>query len=172
VPLPGEVALVTAGVLAHEGRLQIGAVIAVAAGAAIAGDNLGYLLGRRLGRRLLEHDGPLVDSRRRFLAEGERFFARHGSKAVFFARFVVGARTTAAWLAGAEHMRWRTFVVWNALGGICWALAAGLVGYFVGAAGERISASVGVAGLVIAFAVAAGAAAVAARRWRRLPPEA
>jgi membrane protein DedA with SNARE-associated domain len=167
VPLPGEVALVTAGALAHEGKLQIAVVIPVAAGAAIAGDNIGYLLGRKWGRRLLEHDGPFLRSRRRFLAEGERFFARHGPKAVFLARFVAAARVAAAWLAGADRMPWRNFVVWNALGGICWALAVGLAGYLLGAAGQRIADSVGLAGLVIVLLVAGGAAAVALRSRRR-----
>lgn len=170
LPLPGEVALMSAGVLAHEGQLQIAVVIPVAAGAAIAGDNLGYVLGRKWGRRLLEHNGPFLRWRRRFLAEGERFFDRHGSKAVFLARFVAGARVTAAWLAGADRMRWRTFLVWNALGGICWALAAGMAGYLLGAAGQSIAASVGLAGLVLFLLVGAGAATVTLYRRRRRSP--
>jgi membrane protein DedA with SNARE-associated domain len=169
-PLPGETALVTAGVLAHQGKLQIALVIPVAAAAAIAGDNLGYLLGAKWGRPLLEHDGPYVRRRRRLLAEGERFFARHGSKAVFLARFVAGARVAAAWLAGADRMPWRTFFLWNALGGICWATAAGLVGYLLGAAGGRIAASAGLAGLFLLLLVGAGAAVVVGRRRRRTAP--
>jgi membrane protein DedA with SNARE-associated domain len=166
-PLPGETALVTAGVLAHQGQLQIALVIPVAAGAAIVGDNIGYLLGAKWGRPLLEHDGPWVRWRRRFLAEGERFFARHGPKAVFLARFVAGARVTAAWLAGADRMPWRTFFLWNALGGICWALAAGLIGYLLGAAGQRIAASAGLAALFLFLLVGAGTAIVVVRRRRR-----
>lgn len=165
LPLPGETALVTAGVLAQRGQLQIATVIPVAAAAAIVGDNLGYLLGAKGGRRLLERDGPLAARRRKLLATGEDFFVRHGAKAVFLARFVVGARFTAAWLAGANRMRWRTFLAWNALGGACWSLAMGMLGYVLGSAGARIAASVGVAALVLTLLVAAAFAARAV--WRR-----
>jgi membrane protein DedA with SNARE-associated domain len=170
VPIPGETALVAAAVLAHQGQLQIAAVIPVAAGAAIVGDNLGYLLGAKFGRGLLERDGPLAGWRRRRLADGERFFARHGPKAVFLGRFVPAARVTAAWLAGAERMRYRTFLLWNALGGICWALAMGSLGYLLGAAGERIAASVGL-GLFLAFLVGVAVAVLVRRtRARRTAP--
>jgi membrane protein DedA with SNARE-associated domain len=167
LPLPGEAALVAAGVLAHQGQLSIGVVIALGAGAAIAGDNLGYLLGAKGGRRLLERAGRFARWRRRFLAEGERFFARHGSKAVFLARFVAGARVTAAWLAGANRMPWRRFLIWNTLGGACWATLAALVGFVSGAVGERIAGAVGAAGVGLALTAATVAVAIAARRRRR-----
>jgi undecaprenyl-diphosphatase len=102
LPLPGESALVAAAELAHQGRLQLGAVLATAAAAAILGDNLGYLLGRRGGRRLLDGRGPLRERRRRLLQRGERFFARHGAKAVFLGRWIAGLRASAAWLAGTR----------------------------------------------------------------------
>jgi membrane protein DedA with SNARE-associated domain len=167
LPLPGEAALVTSGVLAHEGRLSIELVVAVAAIAAIIGDNLGYLLGARGGRRLLERDGRLAGHRRRFLAAGERFYERHGPKAVFLARWVFGARVTAAWLAGVNRMPWRTFMVFNALGGILWALTVGTVGYLLGAAGARIVQTAGVGALVVLVAAAATALELGWRRRRR-----
>ena len=97
-------------------------MIALAAAAAIVGDNIGYLIGRKGGRWLLERPGALpAASACRCSPAGEPFFERHGPKAVFFGRFVLGLRVWASWLAGATRMPWRSFVLWNALGGICWA---------------------------------------------------
>lgn len=170
LPLPGETALLTSAVLAHQGQLSIELVIAVAASAAIVGDNLGYLIGARGGRRLLERDGPLARHRRRFLETGERFYERHGPKAVFFARWVVGARVTAAWLAGVNRMPWRQFVLFNALGGVLWALTMGSVGYALGAAGAQVVQTVGLVALVVVVLVAAIALLVLRRRRRAERP--
>jgi membrane-associated protein len=154
VPIPGETSLIAAAVLASQGKLQIAAVIALAATAAIVGDNLGYVIGRKGGRWLLERPGAFQRQRHEVLRVGEPFFAVHGPKAVFFGRFLLGLRIWASWLAGATRMRWRSFVVWNALGGICWATGVGLVAYFLGhSAGGAIEAF-GVYGLVaVALAV-------------------
>lgn len=132
LPVPGETALLAAAVAAAQHRLHIVAVITVAAGAAIAGDNVGYLIGRRLGRRVLEADGPLRRHRRRVLEIGEPFFARHGAKAVFLGRWITGLRTWASWLAGTTGMPWRTFAAWNAAGGTAWAVTIGLLAYALG----------------------------------------
>jgi membrane-associated protein len=118
VPLPGETALITGAVLASQHRLQIALVIALAAAAAILGDNAGYLIGRKGGRWLLLRPGPFARHRARVLEVGEPFFARHGSKAVFLGRWILGLRTWASWLAGASHMPWRSFALWNAAGGL------------------------------------------------------
>jgi membrane-associated protein len=166
VPIPGETALIAGSVLASQGKLQIELVIPLAALAAIVGDNIGYVIGRRGGRWLLERPGRFQRQRERALVAGEAFFARHGPKAVFFGRFVLGLRVWASWLAGATRMRWRSFVLWNALGGICWATAIGLIAYYLGhAAGNAIQAF-GIYGLV-AVTVAAGGAFLAHRRHRR-----
>jgi membrane protein DedA with SNARE-associated domain len=154
VPVPGETALIVGAVLAAGGQLQIEFVIAAAAGAAIVGDNIGYLIGRRGGRWLLQRPGPFHRHRLQVLEMGEPFFARHGPKAVFFGRFVLGLRTWASWLAGANHMRWRTFFLWNALGGICWATGVGLLAYFVGRSAGNLLTTFGIYGLA-AVAVAA-----------------
>jgi membrane protein DedA with SNARE-associated domain len=138
LPLPGETALIAAAVLSAEGRLPaIGWVILSATLAAIAGDNGGYWAGRTGGRRLLARWRRLERLSERLLPEAERFFARHGGKAVFLARFVTGLRITGAWMAGLSRMRWRTFLLWNALGGVTWAAGVGLVSYYLGqAAGD------------------------------------
>ena len=167
VPLPGESALLAAALLAHQGRLNIAGVSAVAAAAAVVGDNVGYLLGRRLGPVLFTRPGPLLVHRRRLLQRGEAFFARHGPKAVFLARFFAGARVTAAWLAGVNRMPWRTFLLWNALGGVMWAITFGLLGFFLGAGAEQLVKAVGVYGLLAMLALVAFAAALLWLRRRR-----
>ena len=151
IPVPGETALVTAGIVASRGRLSIEAVIAVAAAAAIVGDNVGFAIGRKLGRRLLTAPGPLLHHRRRVIAVGEPFFDRHGPKAVLLGRWVTGLRITAAWMAGVTRMSWPTFLFWNALGGIAWATSIGLLGYFAGHTAEKLIhlAGLGGAALVI-----------------------
>ena len=135
IPLPGETALIAFGVLASQGHYSIVVVIAVAATAAIIGDNLGYeLIGRKGGRRLLERWGPLRRRAERILPPTEELMAKHGGKVVFFGRFITVLRYTAAWVAGIAGMPWRKFLFWNAAGGICWATLVGLVSYYAGGA--------------------------------------
>ena len=133
LPLPGETALIAFGVLASQGNYSIEWVIAVAAAAAIVGDNLGYvLIGRIGGRRLLERWGPVRRYAHRVLPRAEYIMARHGGKTVFFGRFIAILRFTAAWVAGLGRMEWKKFLFWNAAGGICWATLVGLVSYYAG----------------------------------------
>src|SRR5437016_2255638 len=134
IPLPGETALIGAAVLAERGHFDIAAVIAVAAAAAIVGDNAGYWVARRWGRRLLKKSDRLDRFAERVLPPSERFFERHGDKTVFIGRFIAILRFTAAWLAGLSKMRWWKFLFWNAAGGICWATLVGLLAYYLGRA--------------------------------------
>jgi len=166
VPIPGETALITAAVLASQGKLQIELVIPIAAAGAIVGDNIGYLIGRKGGRWLLERPGRFHRQRLQALAMGEPFFEKHGPKAVFFGRFLLGLRVWASWLAGATRMHWRSFVLWNALGGICWATGIGLLAYFLGHAAGNAITTFGIYGLV-AVLIAGGGALLAHRRHRR-----
>jgi membrane protein DedA with SNARE-associated domain len=149
IPLPGETALITAAILASRGKLQIELVIAIAALAAIIGDNAGYLISRKVGRTLLERPGPFERRRRRVLEIGDPFFERHGPKAVFFGRWILGLRTWASWLAGASKMPWRSFVVWNAAGGISWATTMGVVAYVVGKTATSGITAFGLFGLLV-----------------------
>ncbi|HWF33635.1 MAG TPA: DedA family protein [Solirubrobacteraceae bacterium] len=165
-PIPGETALITAGVLASRGKLQIEWVIVTAAAAAIVGDNIGYAIGRKGGRWLLERPGRFHRQRLEVLETGEPFFKRHGAKAVFFGRFLLGLRVWASWLAGATRMHWRTFVVWNALGGITWATGIGLLAYFLGNSAGNAIETFGIYGLV-AVLVAIVSAIVLHRRAHR-----
>jgi membrane-associated protein len=166
VPIPGETVLITGAVLASRGKLSIELVIVIAAAGAIVGDNIGYEIGRKGGRWILERPGRFHRQRLNVLSTGEPFFARHGPKAVFFGRFVLGLRVWASWLAGATRMRWRSFFVWNALGGICWATAIGLLAYFLGNSAGNAIETFGIFGLVAAV-VAIVSALVLHRRTQR-----
>ncbi len=146
IPVPGETALIAAGILAGKGHLSIEAVIAVAATAAILGDNVGFLIGHHYGRRLLTAPGPFSHHRMRVIEIGEPFFDRHGPKAVFLGRFVSGLRITAAWMAGISHMRWPVFTFYNAAGGIVWATTFGLLAFYGGEHAESVIHTIGIAG--------------------------
>jgi membrane protein DedA with SNARE-associated domain len=128
VPVPGESSVIAASVLAARGDFHIGTVILIAATAAIVGDNVGYVIGRCGGRRLLQRWGPLRRRGERVLPRTERFFARYGGVAIFLARFVTGVRVAAAWMAGMSRMDWRRFLLWNALGAVVWATVVTLAG--------------------------------------------
>ena len=116
LPVPGETALIGGAILASQGDLQIELVIALAATAAIVGDNIGYLIGRKGGRWLLERPGAFQEKRLQALVDGEIFFQKQAPRPCFLGRFVLGLRVWASWLAGATHMRWRSFAFWNAAG--------------------------------------------------------
>jgi membrane-associated protein len=157
IPSPGETALVLAAVLASQGKLQIWLVILIGVASAIVGDNVGYWLGRKFGRDVLEARGPLKKQRAMALAAGDRFFDKHGGKAVFIGRWIALVRVATAWLAGINKMPVREFFVWNALGGITWGITFGLVGYYGGKAASNVLAQVGVIGaIVLGVALVAG----------------
>jgi membrane-associated protein len=171
VPVPGETALILGAALASRGKLSIEAVIALAAAAAIVGDNIGYLIGRKGGRYLLERPGAFERHRRDVLRVGEPFFERHGPKAVFFGRWILGLRTWASWLAGATHMPWRSFALWNALGGVGWAVTIGLLAYFLGNSVGNVITSFGIYGLIGVLLAAGGALALRRLHHRYLRGE-
>jgi membrane protein DedA with SNARE-associated domain len=165
IPLPGEIALITAAVLARH-HYSIVWVIVLAAAGAIVGDNIGYWLGRYGGRALLARFEVTSRYAAKVLPPAERFFARHGGKTVFFGRFISILRVTAAWLAGMSRMHWWQFALWNAAGGIIWATGTGLVAYW---AGKAAAEAIGKYGLyaAIVLVVLAAVAFLLLRLWRR-----
>ena len=166
LPLPGETALVIAAIAASRGQYSIVWVIVVAAAAAIIGDNVGYWLGRKLGRGFLQRYGVVRRFSERVLPPAERFFQRHGGKSIFLARWFSGFRIAGAWVAGFAHMSWWRFFIWNALGGIAWAVTVSLLAYYSGqAAADAIDHYGLIGGAVIAGLVVA--AVVALHFWRR-----
>jgi membrane protein DedA with SNARE-associated domain len=155
VPLPGETALITASLYAGTThRLNITIVIAVAALAAILGDNVGFLLGRWGGYRLLRRYGHFVRVNEHRVKIGRYLFDRHGGKVVFSGRFVSVLRTYAAFLAGTMRMRWWRFLVFNAAGGVVWAVLVGVGFYYFGSTLETLQARLDIgiaAAAVLAF---------------------
>lgn len=132
IPFPGETILLAAAVYAANSHLNIVGVIVASALGAIIGDNLGYWAGREWGRKIIEKYGKrfhFTPERRQKL---EGYFAKYGAFTVFFGRFVALLRAYAAFFAGLNDLHYPTFLFFNAVGGIVWATAIGLLGYFFG----------------------------------------
>ena len=120
VPAPGQTIMVAAAIYAGAGRLNIFGVAAIAFVAAVMGDNLGYWIGARGGRRLVHRWGRYVFITPERLDKAERFFARRGNRIVVVARFIDGLRQLNGVIAGIMEMPWRTFLVYNAIGAALW----------------------------------------------------
>ena len=152
---PGETAVVLGGVVAAQGEVHLGLMLALAWAAAAGGDLASFTLGRRLGRPFLERRGPRLGVTAERLAKVEAFFDRHGPKAILIGRFVGIVRAVAPFLAGASGLRHRAFVPWSLLGTGVWAAAFTLVGYafsesFAEAAGALTHGALGLAVLAAA----------------------
>lgn len=132
VPMPGETALIVAAAFAGTHTLDITLVIAVAAGAAICGDAGGYWIGRFYGRTLIKRYGKWLHLTEHRLKIIEGYFEKHGSKTVLFGRYFAILRTYSALFAGICRMPYLTFTFFNAIGGICWAITFGILGYVFG----------------------------------------
>jgi membrane protein DedA with SNARE-associated domain len=171
IPFPGETMLVTAAVYAGSGHLSIAGVIVAGALGAIIGDNLGYTAGRYAGRSLLLRYGRYVRLKEHHLDYAERFFQKHGDKTVFLGRFVAILRAWTAFLAGTNRMRWPKFLLFNAAGGITWAIVYGMLGYTLGNNLPLLRRVISVLGVVgVALVVLIGG--IAFVLWkRRRPPQ-
>jgi membrane protein DedA with SNARE-associated domain len=133
IPFPGETMLLLASFYAAiDHQLQLPIIIACAALGAIIGDNIGYYVGRTGGKALVNRYGRYLFIKPHHLERAEKFFSKHGDKTVFFGRFIAVLRTWSAFLAGVNQMPWRTFLIYNAAGGILWAIIFGSLGYFAG----------------------------------------
>jgi membrane protein DedA with SNARE-associated domain len=153
LPLPGETTLVTAAIYAGTThRLSITSIIVAAIVGAIAGDNVGYAVGRRWGYRLLVRYSRLLRMNPRRITLGQFLFARHGGKVVFFGRFIALLRALAAVLAGINRMPWRRFLFFNASGAVVWVTSYGLAGYVLGVQIERVRGPLAIVGVIVAIA--------------------
>jgi membrane protein DedA with SNARE-associated domain len=166
VPVPGETILLAGAALARFCHLDLAWVIAIAIAGAVIGDNIGFLVGRSGGRALLER-GRFVGLSAERLAQFDAFFARHGAKTVFIARFVTGLRVVGAILAGASRLPWGRFLFYNAAGAVAWAATFGTVGYLLGYSWEALQRWIGHLGLVLLIVLAAAGAVAYARARRR-----
>jgi len=156
LPVPGETMLLAGAALAHGGTLSLPLVIVTAIAGATLGDNLGFLIGRRGGRRLVERFGARFGLTPVRLCEFDAFFARHGGRTVFIARFIAGLRVIGAVLAGASGMRWPAFVFYNATGAVVWCIAVAAAGYALGHSWDALERWIGrtsLIGLAIVVAI-------------------
>ena len=165
VPLPGETILIAAGVMVQRGHLDLGDAIVFGILGAVIGDQIGYWVGREGGRPFVLRWGRYARITPERLARAEAFFARHGGKAVFVARFFAGLRVFGALVAGISRMRWRTFIFYNASGGAVWATAAVLVGYFLGTSLGLVERWLSRATLLLAFLLVVAVGFYLAYRW-------
>ena len=168
LPVPGETVLLFASFLAYSEReLSLPWIIVVGTVAATLGDNLGYALGRRGGRPLLErykHWFHISDQR---VQRGEHLFVRYGSPAIFFARFVFGLRIIAGPLAGVLRMPWKRFLIFNFLGASAWVSAIAVLGYVFGSQWQRLMYLLNGAELAVLALLLAGILLLRVRRRRR-----
>ncbi|GLX00697.1 DedA family protein [Microtetraspora sp. NBRC 16547] len=171
VPAPGETILIAAAVYAGAGHLNIVLVAVVAVVAAIAGDNIGYLIGRVGGRRLIHRWGRYVLITPERFHTTERFFLHHGGKIVVIARFVEGLRQVNGIVAGTTGMSWRRFFMFNVIGAVLWvgvwASLAYLAGKKIGAIYATIDRYQNYAWIALGIAAAVFIAWRVARRLRR-----
>jgi membrane-associated protein len=128
---PGDTLLLSAGVFAADGKLNLGLVILVVALAAIAGDNTGYHIGKRYGRRLFKKPDGLV-FKQEYVARAEAFYEKHGSKTMLLAHFLPVIRTFTPAVAGVAKMNYKQFVIFDAIGDSAWAAIVSLIGFWFG----------------------------------------
>jgi membrane protein DedA with SNARE-associated domain len=161
--IPGETAVVVGGFLAYEGKVALAAVFAAAILGAVIGDSAGYQVGRQWGDSLLAK-APERWVKPAHIEQGKQLINRLGGRAVFAGRWTMVLRALVPSLCGAARMPYRSFLLWNALGGVTWAGAFVLLGYLAGSAWRRIEHFTNVASYVLFGLVAV---AVAFRVWRR-----
>ena len=162
--LPGETALLLGGVLASQGRMSLPVLLAVAVVAAIAGDSVGYEVGRRFGPALKAGRlGRMIGDQR--WARAEAYVSRRGGSAVFLGRWVGLLRALVPAVAGMVRMPYRRFLVYNLAGGTIWSVTVVLLGYFAGASFKRVEMYLGRASLLLLGVVVAVAVGAAATRY-------
>jgi membrane protein DedA with SNARE-associated domain len=173
IPLPGEVTLIIAAILAGKGHdLNITGVVAAAALGAVIGDNTGFWLGRWLGYRILFKHGHYVRLTESRIKLGQYLFLRWGAAVVFCARFMAVLRSLSGFVAGANRMPWRRFVVFNAAGGMVWAIVYGGGAYTLGSEAHHLLGPVGIILALVALVAIGGIAIFVYRNETRLTAEA
>jgi membrane-associated protein len=128
--LPGDSLLLTAGLLAHEGHLDLRILIPLIFTAAVLGDNVGYWFGAKTGPRIFNRENSLFFKRKNLLA-AKAFYDKHGGKTLILARFMPFIRTFAPIVAGAVEMDYRRFFFFNLVGGVLWGIGVTLAGYLL-----------------------------------------
>jgi membrane protein DedA with SNARE-associated domain len=168
--VPSETSVITAGVVASAGKLDVFLIIAAAGAGAFIGDNLVYLAGRRFGEPVQRRFFSGEKARAR-IAWAERQLQERAGQLITGGRFIPGGRTAVALSAGLTHFPWRRYLLLDAIAALGWALYATLLGYFGGRAFEHQPWKGLILALLIAFAVAGGVEGVRWLRKRRRPAE-
>ncbi len=146
--LPGDSLIVIAGLFAAKGDLNVFYLIILLSIAAITGDSLGYLIGKKAGHALF-HKRESKFFRRKHLIATQHFYERHGGKTIFIARFVPIIRTFAPVVAGIAEMDYRKFLSYNIFGGIFWVTSMALIGYFLGSVVPNIEENIHYVAIII-----------------------
>lgn len=148
--LPGDSLIFTAGLLASQGYMSLPWLLIVGCVAAITGDNVGYHFGRRYGPRIFKREDSLL-FHKDHIQKAEAFYKKHGPITIILARFTPIVRTFAPILAGVGNMNYRTFFVYNVIGGLIWVIGLGLLGYFIGNTVPNVDQYIlpGVVGIII-----------------------
>ena len=168
IPLPGEIALVTAAAYAGSAHnVSVSGVILMAALGATIGGVLGYWIGIKGGLPLLARYGGYIGVRQKHIDKAHAFFERNGAKTILFGRFVAVLRTWAAVIAGAACMSFKQFVAYNTLGSIVWAIVFGWLGYYFGRDLPLLEQYISRASLGILIVLALGFAVWVILRRRR-----
>ena len=149
--LPGDTLVIAAGVYAHQGHFNIVSVLLVCGIAAILGDSLGYWIGRRLGPTVFNREDSII-FRPDHIAQAHAFFEKYGPKTLLISHFLPIIRSFTPLLAGVGEMPYRSFLKFNIIGDILWALIVGLLGYYVGSRIPNIDTYIMIA---LAFVIAA-----------------
>jgi undecaprenyl-diphosphatase len=149
VIVPGETLVIIGGVYAGLGDLWLPVVAAVAVVGAVAGDNVGYWIGRRFGRGFLERHGRRLFVTPERLEATERYYRRHGGKTVFLGRFIPVVRSVGFIVAGVSHMPWKRFFGYDLAGAAIWGVTHTVIGYVLGESYERLERFATPFGLVL-----------------------
>jgi membrane-associated protein len=170
---PGEITCVLGGVLAFDSRVSLTFVIVAAVLGAVIGDSVGYYVGSRFGDALL-NKLPSRFVRPEHVERTKALIRRLGGRAVFVGRFTAALRALVPGFAGVSNMGYRTFLVWNFVGGALWATAVVVAGYFAGNAWRQLDSTISVVSYSILGVVVLGVVALwwARHRRRRRRPEA
>ena len=171
---PGETAVVVGGVLAGLGRVNLGVMLAVVVVSAVVGDSVGYEVGKKAGPWLLQRRPPVFWRPERAKLQDTTavkytlgLLERYGGPAVFLGRFIAFARVVIPGLAGMSGLRYRTFLFWNLLGGLCWGIGYTMLGYVVGISFEHVLSQIGLWSLAVVAVLLAGVAVFEVRRRRK-----
>src|ERR1700746_2877659 len=166
LPVPGETVLLLASVLAYSREeLQLSYIIVVGVCAATLGDNLGYFIGYRGGRRVFDRYRSTFRIKPETIPRGERLFDKYGAVTIFFARFIFGLRVIAGPLAGVLNMPWKRFALFNFLGAMLWVSVIAGVGYKFGKHWDQLVDYI--KNLNIGIAIAAALAILLVCLWHR-----